>query len=144
MATYSPAETVHVENEWYDGPRAGIADIGGVPHRFRSLFDEKDDEYLSTFVVWPIDEATLVLEREQWLIFVAWNALYEAGKAGTDSHPGHSGLNARWDELETLLKDSRKLVPATARRAIAEVQNTAEADRYSPAGPAYKMGWSFL
>jgi hypothetical protein len=144
MATDSPAEIVHVENEWYDGPRAGVADIGGVPHRFKSLFDEKDDEYLGTFVVWAIDEATLSLEREQWLIFVAWNAQYEAGKASTDSHPGHGGLNPRWDELELLLNDSRKMVPASARRATAEVQNIAGADRYSAAGPAYKMGWSFL
>ena len=56
---FGPPETVYVENDWYDGPRAGVSDINGVPHRFKSLFDEKEDEYLATFLVWPIDEAAL-------------------------------------------------------------------------------------
>ena len=31
MSTFGPAEHVYVENEWYDGPRAGIADVNGKP-----------------------------------------------------------------------------------------------------------------
>jgi hypothetical protein len=40
MITYGPPERVYVENEWYDGPRAGVPNINGMPHRFKSLFDE--------------------------------------------------------------------------------------------------------
>jgi hypothetical protein len=44
MTQYGPSETVYVENEWYDGPRAGIGDVNGVPHRYVSLFDEEEDQ----------------------------------------------------------------------------------------------------
>ena len=30
-------ETVHYVEDYYDGPRTGIADFGGLPHRFRCL-----------------------------------------------------------------------------------------------------------
>ena len=59
---FGPPERVYVENEWYDGPRAGVADIDGAPHHFKSLFDEAEDDYLGAFVVWPIDAVTLELE----------------------------------------------------------------------------------
>jgi hypothetical protein len=38
-------ERVYVEQEWYDGPSAGIADIHGIPHRFNSNFDDVGDEF---------------------------------------------------------------------------------------------------
>lgn len=107
--------------EWYDGPRAGIADINGMPHRFKSLFDEGEGEYLGTFMVWPVDKRVVDLEIEQWCIFVDSNALYESGHADTDSHPGHGGRNARLEEIESQLKQSRSNVPASAKRARAEV-----------------------
>ena len=89
MIKYGPPEQVYVENDWYDGPRAGIADINEMPHRFKSLFDEEKDEDLGTYMVWPVDKNVLDLEIEQWRIFVEWNTLYESGQADTDSHPGH-------------------------------------------------------
>ena len=73
MLKYGPPERVHVENEWYDGPRAGVADVDGIPHRFKSIFDEAEGRYLETFLVWPIDEKLVALEVEQWRIFVEWN-----------------------------------------------------------------------
>ncbi|KAF1705846.1 hypothetical protein CSC73_18235 [Pseudoxanthomonas sacheonensis] len=144
MVKYGPPERVYVENEWYDGPRAGLADINGIPHRFKSLFDEGEDQYLGTFVVWPVDKEVLDLEVEQWRIFVAWNALYESGSADTDSHPGHGGRNARWNEIEALLKQSRSDVPAQAKRAVAELSHIDRAARYAPSGPAYMLSWSVL
>ena len=121
MIKYGPPELVYVENEWYDGPRAGIADVNGRPHRFKSLFDEKEDQYLGTFLIWPVDQEVVKLEQEQWRIFAAWNALYEAGKATTDSHPAHGGKSARWDEIEVLLKNNRTDVPTLVQRALAEL-----------------------
>ena len=63
MRDFGPPEKVYVELEWYDGPRKGVADIGGVPHRFCSHFDENDDQPLGTFVVFPIDQTMLVWSR---------------------------------------------------------------------------------
>jgi len=60
MMTCGPFEHVFVETEWFDGPRAGIASVHGEPHRFLSLFDEGDDEYLGSFLVWPVGAEELV------------------------------------------------------------------------------------
>ena len=142
MTQYGPPETVYVENEWYDGPRAGIGDVNGVPHRYVSLFDEEEDQYLETFLIWPVDRQVLELEIEQWRIFVEWNALYESGRADVNSHPGHGGRNARWDEIEALLKPSRTNVPADARRAVAQLCHIDREVRYASSGPSYMLRWS--
>lgn len=144
MAKYGPPERVYVEDEWYDGPRSGIADINGHPHRFKSLFDETEDEYLGTFMVWPVDKEVLALEIEQWRIFVEWNALFESGKTGTESHPGKGGLNLRWDELEACLRQSRSDVPANAMKALAEFERMNRARRYEASGPNYMLRWCVL
>jgi hypothetical protein len=88
---FGSPEQVHIEDEWYDGPRNGIADIGGRPHRFVSQWGESEDEYLGTYLLWPVAPDELVLGREQWLLFVVWNDEYEAGRVGCvpilDSEP---------------------------------------------------------
>jgi hypothetical protein len=139
MIKYGPPEKVYVEGEWYDGPRSGIADINGVPHRFTSLFDEADGEYLGTFVVWPVNEVSLALEIEQWQIFVEWNSLYESGMANTQSHPGNGGVNPRWDEIEALLKQCRSEVPANAKKALAVLESLNRDLRYEFCGPDYML-----
>ncbi len=144
MMTYGPFEHVFVEAEWFDGPRAGIANVHGEPHRFLSLFDEGDDEYLGSFLVWPVGAEELALEQEQWLIFVAWNDRYEAGQVDSDTHPGYPGTNQRWDELASLLEPARKAVPASARRAKANRIDLGERKRYERIGPAYQLSWALL
>lgn len=144
MSKFGSPERVYVENEWYDGPRAGLADIGEIPHRFKSLFDEKEDEFTGTFMVWPVDKQVFDLEIEQWQIFVEWNALYESGKTNTDAHPVHGGLSARWDEIEILLQKSRSEVPALARRAVATFTRIEREVRYAESGPDYMLSWSIL
>ena len=144
MTEYGPPERVYVEKEWWDGPRSGIGDVNGVPHRYVSLFDEEKDEYSDIFVIWPVDMQELELEIEQWLIFVEWNALFESGRADLESHPGHGGRNARWDEIEALLKPRRTDVPADAKRAVAQYCPLDREVRYAPSGPAYMLSWRIL
>lgn len=124
-------ERVHVESEWYDGPRAGVADVGGEPHYFHGTDEE--------FEVWPASPDALAMEREQWAIFVRWNQRYEAGTAATDSHPGHGGIDARYDELEGLLGPHRQ-APAGARRLTAEMRFD-NGDRYRADGLDYWFRW---
>ena|SRR5437764_8595944 len=144
MIKYGPPERVYVENEWYDGPRAGIADFNGIPHRFKSLFDEEEDEDLGTFMVWPVDKEVLDLEIEQWCIFVEWNTLYASGQADTGSHPGHGGRNVRWDEIQAALLQSRSDVPAWAKRARGQLTRIDREVGYAPSGPDYMLSWSLL
>lgn len=144
MTEFGLPEHVYVEIEWYDGPRAGVADVQGKPHRFMSQFNEKEDEYLGTFLVWPIDEHDLSLEQEQWRIFVSWNEDYEAGKVRVESHPGHPGTNERWDEIDRLLKPSRESVPSSAKSAMAQMEAVEGSQRYAPSGPGYQLAWKLL
>jgi hypothetical protein len=142
VKNYGLAERVYVENHWYDGPRSGVANINGVPHRFQSLFDEADDEYLGTFLVWPIGKTSLRLEIEQWRIFVEWYKKYESDNAGTESHPATGGIHKRWDELQTLLRGTRSNVPIDARLADAELKLIPRRRGYQLNGPNYQLRWS--
>jgi hypothetical protein len=144
VAEYGAPERVYVENEWHDGPRAGVANIGGASHRFVSQWDEEEGEHLGTFLVWPIDEAELTLEQEQWQIFVKWNEEYEAGKVGTESHPGCPGTNKRWDAINSLLEPRRRSVPEGALRAKVQMVHLENQRRYASTGPAYQLAWRLL
>lgn len=51
-------ERVHVELDWYDGPRGGLADVGGVVHYFQAV-SHLDDSGGGTFFVWPAGRVRL-------------------------------------------------------------------------------------
>ena len=142
--SFGPPERVYVENEWYDGPRAGIANLSGQPHRFSSQWDEAEDEYTGTFLLWPVAEAELALEQEQWAIFVRWNERYEAGAVDSVSHPGNAGTNSRWDEIEAQLSSARKSVPSTAKLARVQVVPLNQGIRYALSGPSYQLAWGLI
>jgi hypothetical protein len=144
MLKYGPPEHVFVETEWYDGPRAGIANVNGQPHRFVSQWDEHGDQYLGTFLVWPVRSEELSLEQEQWRIFVSWNDKYEAGAGSAKTHPGNPGTNSRWDELSVQLATLRAPTPAHALKARAEMVPLDRERRYDESGPSYQMSWSLL
>lgn len=137
----SPAgfEPVLIEEEWYDGPRSGIAEIAGTAHYFEALGDLTGNPPTGEFAVWPVADPVLALEREQWAIFIAWNARRGAGTADVDSHPGHAGVDARYDELAAILAPHR-VRPDIARTLVAEVGFTDE-DRYSLGGTDYLFRW---
>jgi hypothetical protein len=80
------------------------------------------------------------LEREQWEIFVRWNQRYEAGDAGIESHPGHGGIDPRYDELTGLLAEARQ-APADAARFVAEWRSDG-GERYRTDGACYWVRWS--
>jgi hypothetical protein len=134
-------ERVHVELDWYDGPRGGLADVGGVVHYFQAVPDfYRSDELDDKFLVWPASAAAFAWEREQWAIFVAWNSRYEAGTASVDSHPGEGGVDARYDELESLLA-AHRVVPDEALRLVAEWRPGDQEGRYHAGGPDYLVKW---
>jgi hypothetical protein len=144
MTTDFGFERVYVELEWYDGPRAGIADIHGVPHRFKSNDDDTDDDPLGTFSVRVVEPDVLAKEQEQWRIFVAWNRRHEAGDASVPEHPRVGGIDSRYDALERELAQDRSASPAKIRRASAEKEWLDRDERYAEDGPDYRMRWTFL
>jgi hypothetical protein len=134
-------EPVHVELGWYDGPRAGLADVDGSAHYFQAVHDYghpdvSDDEYF----VWPASATAVAMEREQWMIFAEWEARHEAGEATLDSHPGNPGADSRFDELDALLAPHRAM-PARARRLAAEWHWGNRATHVPRTGPLYWVRW---
>ncbi|MFJ4343378.1 hypothetical protein [Streptomyces sp. NPDC088915] len=79
------------------------------------------------------------LEREQWAIFTRWNDRREAGEVGPECHPGHGGIDARYDELELLLAPHRQ-APDDTRRLVSELRFTAGA-HYRAQGLNYWFRW---
>ncbi|MGW6979164.1 hypothetical protein ACWGE1_06905 [Streptomyces sp. NPDC054932] len=133
-------ERVHVEHHWYDGPREGIADVQGAPHYFRAIHDHwhADDPYDDEYLVWPIDEASLSLEREQSAITDDWYKRVAEGTATTD-FPGVGGADRRYDELQALLGPRRE-APGGARSLVAEWKACAE-EQVDVGRPAYMVRW---
>lgn len=134
---------VLVENEYYDGPRVGITLLNEAPFRFVADF-KQEEGYLETFTLYPISESEVELEVEQWRIFVDWNNEYEAGKASVETHPGQGGISSRWDEIELLLEQSRKIGNTPYLKATAEFINNGKGNRYGYDGPCYSAEWSFF
>lgn len=113
-------ERVYVELEWYDGPRAGLADVDGKPHYFQSdsyAHTDEADEYR----VWPASEDAVKWEREQWALFTRWNQRYEAETVTSESNPSRGGIDARYDKLDRLLAPHRQ-EPDTTRRLVGEMR----------------------
>lgn len=141
---FGPPERVYVEIEYYDGPRAGVADIGGVPHRFLSPTKDWGLDELGVYYVWPIDDTTLALELERWSILVEWDIRYMAGLVSADTHPGNAGSNSRWEALDSALKESRCRIPEFARRARVQFTPREKKHRFESDGPSYDACWLIL
>lgn len=138
---FGSSEIVYVELDYYDGPRSGVANYFGYPHRFKCIFDETQDEYSDVFLVYPISREHLKLEQEQWRIFILWNNDYEAGNTTTETHPAHGGVSERWDELEVILRDSREKAPLNAKILCARFEQNGKKNRYENQGPRYTVRW---
>lgn len=133
-------EKVYVENGWYDGPRKGIANYNGMPHRFVANFDDLKG-YNDTFKLFPVTKDELAMEIEQWEIFVEWNKKYELGQVDASTHPGHGGIDKRWDEIEDILKPIRESIPSNTFESKAKFEQIDQKNRYESTGPDYGVVW---
>ena len=83
-----PFEQVYTVDDWYDGPRGGVADYGGVPHVYRSLYLDGEtwnpDE--DRFELTPISAEVLswIIEADE--LFQRWQAAERAGTAPACQH----------------------------------------------------------
>lgn len=72
-------DRVHTVNDYYDGPRLGIADVDGVPPICEAEFDHSSDEYGDTYFVSPVYESLLALVLEDWEIWLRRNSAFKRG-----------------------------------------------------------------
>jgi hypothetical protein len=104
MNVTSPWEPVHTVNDFFDVPRIGVADFGGVPHVYSCVFDQDEDEWSSKYRVAPIGPEGLAVVLEAWAIWSRWLAAYHGGTlTETDHHPALAVDRSRHEELEPIV-----------------------------------------
>ena len=113
-------EKCYTITEWYDGPRAGIADFRSEPHLYQcESGDDVPGYWLDTYLLVPVDREVLDLRLEGYAIFLRWDAEYRAGTATEDTHPALPEDRGRHDEIERRLTGRLVVDAAKAVRAKA-------------------------
>ena len=119
-----PFERVYTVTEYYDGPRSGIADYGGAPHVYRSVYLDSDtwDRDEDRFELSPISRELLGLALEDWAIWERFDHARHTGEfvapAEEDSEWGALPSDAlRHAELSSVLDAALTIDPA--RRVVA-------------------------
>jgi hypothetical protein len=103
-------EKVHTVRDIYDGVRTGTADFGGVPYYFSSLYDDQADDYVDHFRLYRVSAQFMERELRHWAIFRTWKAKFHRGLVPLETHPGHGGVDAHYDELGRWLDEQIKLL----------------------------------
>ncbi|WP_205944916.1 hypothetical protein [Pelagibius litoralis] len=116
-------ERVVTIEDFYDGPRGGVAFLNGRLHVFESVFDKARDEYSEEFNLTPIDEALLPLIEEKWKIWTRWATAYHAGKTSSDTNPALPADRPRHDELKATLDPLLVTDSAKAVRRLGEFRD---------------------
>jgi len=117
-------ERVHMVWDIYDGVRTGLADFQGAPQYFECIF--KDDDYTELFELKPVDSALLAEALEQWAIYRAWERRFHSGETPLETHPGHGGIEPRYDELELSINARLESIAAVPRIARADFRVVAD------------------
>ena len=107
-------------NDYYDGPRLGIAEVDGLPHIYEAKFDHSSDEYGDTYFVSPINAELMSLVLEDWEIFLRWDAARRCGEATIETHPALPANRLRHEALSAAVGDRLRTDPTDRRyfRAI--------------------------
>jgi len=113
-------ERVLTMTDYYDGPRAGIAALDGVPHFYESEWADREDLDTDVFTLSPVPEDVLPLALEDWLIWRRWEVAFHRGEATQETHPALPADRARHDELVGLLTGRMEVDLTRAIRASGE------------------------
>jgi hypothetical protein len=108
-------DRVYTINDYYDGPRLGIADVDGVPNVYEAEFDHSTEEYGDTFFVSPVDEGLLALVLEDWEIWLRWNSAFKRSEVTVESHPALSEDRQRHEALKVAIGDRLRVDRAQAK-----------------------------
>lgn len=101
----SEYDVVHTITDWYDGARAGIADVHGEPHYYQNSWDESEDDWSAVYLLVRVDEETFRLAMEDWQIWLRWEAAFHEGRTTLETHPALPADRARHDELAKVLAE---------------------------------------
>ncbi len=116
-------------NDYYDGPRLGVAELNGVPHIYEAEFDHRTDEYGDTYFLSPIDADLLSLLLEDWDIWRRWDAAYRRNEVTVESHPALPEERKRHEELKRAIGDRLRTDP------VSRLYLRGRFDKSEPEGP---------
>jgi hypothetical protein len=131
-------EPVYTVWDIYDGVRSGIASYRGASHYFACELDHVAGGYTETYLLWPIDEGLFSLAMEQWKLYKAWEVKFHSGEVPAETHPGHRGQSARYDELQDQIDRHLGSLGAPTTRALAHFR-ACESQPDLPAGCLREM-----
>ena len=117
MTDYEP---VHTITDWYDGARAGVADLNGVHHYFENHWNESNQCWNEIYLLQPIDDETFDFAIEDWGIWRRWESSFKEGKTIQEDHPALPEDQERHNELAKLLAERLVVSPDTSIKATAE------------------------
>jgi hypothetical protein len=112
------ADRVLTINDYYDGPRLGVAELHGLPYIYEAEFDHNTDEHGDTFFLSPIEQDLLELVMEDWAIWCRWHEAHRKDEVPLETHPALPTERARHEELRVLIGDRLRSDPANRRRYI--------------------------
>jgi len=122
-------ETVHTVNDYWDGPRVGVADFQGQPHYFECVFDEALDEWSSSFWLHSLEPETFNLVMENWRLWERWRDAFNEGRADDDSHPCLPEDRAKYQVNSVVLKERLRIDLASDIRAKGQFERVGPHDR---------------
>ena len=97
-------DRVYTINDYFDGPRLGIADVDGVPLIYEAEFDHSSDEYGDTYFASPVDGNLMALVLEDWEVWLRCQSAYQAAKASIETHTALPQDHERHQALTTPLE----------------------------------------
>ncbi|WP_157615501.1 hypothetical protein [Rhizobacter sp. Root404] len=110
-------------NDYFDGPRLGIAEVAGIPHIYEAEFDHSSEDYGDTYFVSPVDADLLSLVLEDWEIFSRWNAARLLGDVDVDTHPALPNDRLRHEEVRVAVGNRLRTEPSNRRYFKARFQH---------------------
>jgi hypothetical protein len=139
----SDYEIVHTMTDYYDGPRGGIADFGGVPHVYQSDYADQDGDQ-ETFLLMAVNDATFELALEDWAIWLRWETALHSGKATLDTHPALPEDRPRHEKITKLLEGKLTVDPSHAKRATAEFRRRENAKWSGKGWAPLEVRWTII
>jgi hypothetical protein len=127
MEITRPWETVYTVHDYFDGPRNGIADYGGIAHAYKCAWDADLDDWSEGFLLSPISDEQLATVKEEWSDWRRYQAKQRAGELRScDEHPALAEDRRRHDQLRQAVEDALRVTESIAVRAIPDFRGTIE------------------
>jgi hypothetical protein len=139
-------ELVHTMTDFWDKPRAGIANFRGAPHVYQSDYadTEGDDTKHDVYLLMPIDEETFALAMENWAIWRRYETAVHLGKTTSASHPALPEDRQRHEQIKPILNQRLSVDSARAVRADAEFRSRPDPTWSGKGWPPLEVRWTVL